>query len=79
MEFITNSPAETEAVGAALGQRLQPGTVLAYRGDRGGADVLKSRRIPCDIVQAAHPWELWDVDTPEAMARVRAIYRAGHL
>ena len=48
--------------------------LLAYRGDRGGADVLKSQRIPCDIVQASHPWELWDVDTPEAMERVRAIY-----
>jgi len=53
--------------------------LLAYRGDRGGADVLKIRHIPCDIVQAAYPWELWDVDIPEAMARVRAIYRAGHL
>ena len=45
--------------------------LLAYRGDRGGADVLKSQRIPCDIVQVSHPWELWDVDTPEGMERVR--------
>ena len=45
--------------------------LLAYRGGRGGADVLKSQRIPCDIVQVSHPWELWDVDTPEGMERVR--------
>ncbi len=45
--------------------------LLAYRGDRGGADVLKSQRIPCDIVQVSHSWELWDVDTPEGMERVR--------
>ena len=81
---------ENPARAARLGYGQIPGSpvlfpaacreaLLAYRGDRGGADVLKSRRIPCDIVQAAHPWELWDVDTPEAMARVRAIYRAGHL
>lgn len=53
--------------------------LLAYRGDRGGADVLREHHIPCDIVQVTHPWELWDVDTPEAMARVREIYRAGYL
>ena len=35
MEYITNSPSETEAVGAALAQVLQPGTVIAYRGDLG--------------------------------------------
>ena len=35
MEFITNSPAETEAIGAALGKILTPGTVIAYRGDLG--------------------------------------------
>ena len=48
--------------------------LLAYRGDRGGMDVLKSRHIPCDIVQTENPWELWDVDTPEAMEWVREIY-----
>ena len=35
MEFITNSPEETEALGAALGKRLPAGTVIAYRGDLG--------------------------------------------
>lgn len=49
--------------------------LLAYRGDRGGMDVLKSANIPCDVVQAAYEWELWDVDTPEAMARIREVCR----
>ncbi len=81
---------ENPARAARLGYGNTPGSpvlfpaacreaLLAYRGDRGGMDVLKSQRIPCDIVQASHPWELWDVDTPEAMARAREIYRAGHL
>ena len=35
MEFLTNSPEETEKVGAALGKILTPGTILAYRGDLG--------------------------------------------
>ena len=48
--------------------------LLAYNGDRGGMDVLRSERVPCDTVQAAQAWELWDVDTPEAMARVRKVY-----
>lgn len=48
--------------------------LLAYTGDRGGVDVLRSQRIPCDTVQAAHPWELWDVDTPEGMARIRKVF-----
>jgi len=48
--------------------------LLAYAGDRGGTDVLKRRRIPCDIVQAGQPWELWDVDTPEELARIRKKY-----
>ena len=50
--------------------------LLAYAGDRGGSDVLKSQRIPCDTVRAEFPWELWDVDTPEGMARLRAIYQS---
>ena len=50
--------------------------LLAYRGDRGGKEVLREQRVPCDVVQADYAWELWDVDTPERMARVRAAYRA---
>ncbi len=45
MEFITNSPEETEAVGAALGSRLQPGTVLAYRGDLGAGKTAFTRGL----------------------------------
>jgi molybdenum cofactor cytidylyltransferase len=47
--------------------------LLAYRGDRGGMDVLREQRVPCDIVQAAHAWELWDVDTPEGMEALRKV------
>jgi len=35
MEFVTNSPEETEALGAKLAERLRPGTVLAFTGDLG--------------------------------------------
>ena len=35
MEYISHSPAETEAIGQALSEKLQPGTVLAYLGDLG--------------------------------------------
>ena len=35
MEFMTRSPEETEAVGAALAQQLNSGSVIAYRGDLG--------------------------------------------
>ena len=39
MEFLTRSPKETEAVGAALAKILTPGTVLAYRGDLGAGKI----------------------------------------
>ena len=45
MQYITNSPAETEAVGAALGNILQPGTVLAYRGDLGAGKTAFTRGL----------------------------------
>ena len=45
MEFITHSPAETESVGAALGQLLKPGTVLAYRGDLGAGKTAFTRGL----------------------------------
>ena len=45
MEYITNSPAETEAVGAALGRILKPGTVLAYRGDLGAGKTAFTRGL----------------------------------
>ena len=45
MTYTTHSPAETEAVGAALGQRLQPGTILAYRGDLGAGKTAFTRGL----------------------------------
>ena len=45
MEYITNSPSETEAVGAALAAVLRPGTVLAYRGDLGAGKTAFTRGL----------------------------------
>ena len=67
-----------------LGYRDMPGSpvlfpascredLLAYEGDRGGMEVIRREQIPCDTVQAEDEWELWDVDTPEKMEKVREI------
>ena len=45
MEFITNSPIETEKVGEALGKVLRPGTVLAYEGDLGAGKTAFTRGL----------------------------------
>ena len=45
MTYITNSPAETEFVGAALGKILKPGAILAYRGDRGAGKTAFTRGL----------------------------------
>ena len=45
MEYITNSPQETENVGAALGKILRPGTILAYRGDLGAGKTAFTRGL----------------------------------
>ena len=45
MEFITNSPGETEKVGAALGKILSAGTVIAYRGDLGAGKTAFTRGL----------------------------------
>ena len=45
MQMITNSPAETEAVGAALGRIIPAGTVLAYRGDLGAGKTAFTRGL----------------------------------
>ena len=45
MEFITNSPEETERVGTALGKILRPGTILAYRGDLGAGKTAFTRGL----------------------------------
>ena len=45
MEFLTNSPEETEKIGAALGKILAPGAVLAYRGDLGAGKTAFTRGL----------------------------------
>ena len=45
MEYITNSPEETEALGAALANVLTPGTVIAYRGDLGAGKTAFTRGL----------------------------------
>ena len=45
MEFITTTPAETEAVGAALAQQLQPGDVIAYVGGLGAGKTAFTRGL----------------------------------
>ena len=45
MEFITHSPGQTEAVGAALAQQLSSGAVIAYRGDLGAGKTAFTRGL----------------------------------
>ena len=45
MTYTTNSPAETEALGASLGKILAPGTVIAYRGDLGAGKTAFTRGL----------------------------------
>ena len=45
MQYITNSPAETENLGAALARVLQPGAVIAYRGDLGAGKTAFTRGL----------------------------------
>lgn len=45
MEFITNSPEETEKIGAAIGKIIPAGTVLAYRGDLGAGKTAFTRGV----------------------------------
>ena len=45
MIYTTNSPAETEAIGAALGAMLPAGTILAYRGDLGAGKTAFTRGL----------------------------------
>ena len=45
MTFLTNSPAETEAVGATLGKIIPAGTVIAYRGDLGAGKTAFTRGL----------------------------------
>ena len=45
MEYITNSPEETETLGETLSQKLTPGTILAYRGDLGAGKTAFTRGL----------------------------------
>ncbi|MBQ7817445.1 MAG: tRNA (adenosine(37)-N6)-threonylcarbamoyltransferase complex ATPase subunit type 1 TsaE [Oscillospiraceae bacterium] len=45
MEFITNSPQQTEMLGAALGKILTPGSVIAYEGDLGAGKTAFTRGL----------------------------------
>ena len=45
MTYLTNSPMETQALGAKLGAKLQPGTVIAYRGDLGAGKTAFTRGL----------------------------------
>ena len=45
MEFITNSPEETELLGEKLSKILIPGTILAYRGDLGAGKTAFTRGL----------------------------------
>ena len=45
MQFITNAPEETEALGEKLAKLLRPGTVLAYLGGLGAGKTAFTRGL----------------------------------
>ena len=45
MKYLSKSPEETEKIGEALARQLQPGTVLAYRGDLGAGKTAFTRGL----------------------------------
>lgn len=45
MEAVSNSPAETEALGERLASRLGPGTVVAFTGDLGAGKTAFTRGL----------------------------------
>ena len=45
MTYVTNSPAETEALGQRLAETLQPGDVIAYTGDLGAGKTAFTRGL----------------------------------
>ena len=45
MQYITNSPEETEQIAANLAQTLLPGTVIAYEGDLGAGKTAFTRGL----------------------------------
>ena len=44
-EFVTNSPEETEMLGCRLGERLEPGAVVAFTGDLGAGKTAFTRGL----------------------------------
>ena len=64
-------PAAPALFPAAFYERL-----LGVEGDRGGSSVLTGDDAQA-CVEATWPWELWDVDTPADLVRVREIIEAG--
>ena len=45
MQYLSNAPSETEALGQALAQQLRPGTVIAYEGDLGAGKTAFTRGL----------------------------------
>ncbi len=45
MEVVTNSEQETEALGARLAEKLEPGAVLAFTGDLGAGKTAFTRGL----------------------------------
>lgn len=45
MEYCSNSEQETEALGSRLGERLKPGSVIAYTGDLGAGKTAFTRGL----------------------------------
>ena len=64
MDYITNSPAETEAVGAALAAVLKPGAVIAYQGDLGAGKTAFTRGVACGLgaISVEHLLKISDQD-----------------
>ena len=49
MEYVTHSPQETEALGAALGRRLAAGDVIAFRGGLGAGKTAFTRGVAAGL------------------------------
>ena len=45
MIFYSESPQQTEAIGAALGKLLRPGTIIAFEGDLGAGKTAFTRGL----------------------------------
>ena len=45
MKYMTHSPEETEKIGAALAEKMEPGTVIAYGGDLGAGKTAFTRGL----------------------------------